>query len=891
MHHHGQRPIVDRDPQETTDWTESFNALLEDKGRCRARYILRRVIQAATARGVFPAHPLTTPYVNTIPATDEPSFPGDEAMEKRIRRIIRWNAVAMVHRANLRFPGLGGHLSTYASSASLYEVGFNHFFRGKDYGQGDQVYFQGHAAPGIYARSFLEGRISMEAMDRFRREVERGAGLSSYPHPRLMSNYWEFPTVSMGLGPINAIYQARFNRYLAARGLHDATQSRVWCFMGDGESDEPEALGALSVAAREQLDNLTFVVNCNLQRLDGPVRGNGKIIQELEAVFRGAGWNVIKVIWGPEWDELLAKDTDRLLLARMTEVVDGQWQKYTTAPGSYTRQHFFGTHPQLLEMVSHLTDDHIRKLRRGGHSYRKLYAAYKRATEHEGQPTAILCHTVKGWTLGEGFEGVNVTHQKKKMGQSELKAFRDLLELPVPDDKLDEAPFYHPGRNSAEVQYMLERREALGGCIPRRRTQVHYRLDHPRSDVFGEFLAGTKGAEASTTMVFARLLSKLMRDKGIGPRIVPIIPDEARTFGMDALFSQAGIYSSQGQRYEPVDKDKILYYRESKDGQVLEEGITESGSMASFMAAATSHAIHGQPMIPFYIFYSMFGFQRTGDQMWAAGDALARGFLLGATAGRTTLNGEGLQHEDGHSHILASTLTNLQAYDVAYAYELATVVEDGLRRMYVEDENIYYYITLQNEAYAMPPMPEGAKEGILRGIHRLPAEPATGSHRVQLLGSGSILNEVIRAAQILRERFDVAADVWSVTSYQNLRADALACERHNLLHPEAVPKVPYLTQVLADSEGPVVAASDYVKLHADRVARWIPRRFVPLGTDGFGMSDTREALRRHFEVDAEFVALSALHALRQDGKIEGGVVAEAMRQLGIDANKVDPARV
>jgi pyruvate dehydrogenase E1 component len=633
------------------------------------------------------------------------------------------------------------------------------------------------------------------------------------------------------------------------------------------------------------------VVNCNLQRLDGPVRGNGKIIQELEAVFRGSGWNVIKVVWGPEWDELLDKDDDGLLLARMTEVVDGQWQKYTTAPGSYTRQHFFGTHPKLLELVSHLSDEQIRKLRRGGHSYRRLYAAYKRATEHAGQPTAILAHTVKGWTLGEGFEGVNVTHQKKKMAVQELKAFRDLLELPVPDDKLDEAPFYHPGQNSPEVQYLLERRLVLGGCIPRRRTQVFYQMDHPRADLFREFYEGTKGSEASTTMVFARLLSKLMRDKGIGARVVPIIPDEARTFGMDALFSQAGIYSAHGQLYEPVDKDKLLYYRESKDGQVLEEGITEAGSMASFMAAATCYAIHGQPMIPFYIFYSMFGFQRTGDQMWSAGDAMARGFLLGATAGRTTLMGEGLQHQDGHSHLLAATVPNVRAYDVAFAYELAAVIEDGLQRMFVQDENVVYYITLQNEAYPMPAMPEGAKEGIVRGLYRFREADAPLRHSVQLWGSGSIVNEALRAQQILAERFDVAADVWSVTSYQQLRDDAVACERHALLHPEQEPPVAYLARALHGTSGPYVAVSDYLKLHVDRIARWVPGRFVPLGTDGFGMSDTRSALRRHFEVDAEFIALAALHALSQEGRIERGEVARARDELGIAADKVAPTSV
>ncbi len=866
--------------------------MITASGRDRARYLLRRVLANAVRNGVVPAGPLVTDYVNTIQKDEEPAFPGDEMMEKRIRRIIRWNAVAMVHRANKKYPGIGGHLSTYASSASLYEVGFNHFFRGKDApGGGDQIYFQGHAAPGMYARAFLEGRISVDAMDHFRRETERGRGLSSYPHPRLMNNFWEYPTVSMGLGPLSAIYHARFNRYLQARGIADTSGSRVWCFMGDGESDEPESLGSLSIAARERLDNLTFVVNCNLQRLDGPVRGNGKIIQELEGVFRGAGWNVIKVIWGPEWDHLLKRDEEGVLRRRMNEVVDGEWQKYTTEPGGYTRQHFFGTDPRLLAMVEDMADEQIQKLRRGGHSYRKLYAAYQRATETKGRPTAILAHTVKGWTLGESFEGSNVTHQKKKLELDELRLFRDTLHLPVPDDKLAEAPFYHPGKDSFEVEYLLDRRRALGGLVPSRRTTVSVPVKIPEASTYDEFYEGMKKGEASTTMVFARLLSKLLRDREIGPRIVPIIPDEARTFGMDALFSQVGIYSSQGQLYEPVDKGKLLYYRESKDGQVLEEGITEAGSMASFIAAATSYSNHGQPMVPFYIFYSMFGFQRTGDLVWAAGDAKARGFMLGATAGRTTLNGEGLQHEDGHSPILNSVVPNALVYDVAYAYELAAIVEDGIRRIFQDEPDALYYITLQNENYAMPPMPEGAKDGILRGLYRVRAADKRDKRHVQLFGSGSILNEVLRAQGILAERFGVTADVWSVTSYSELRKDALRCERENRLHPTDEQRVPYISQALRDVHGPFIAASDYLKLQADQIARWIPGRLVPLGTDGFGMSDTREALRRHFEIDAENIVLAALDALRQDGKIEANEVAAAVEQLGIAPDKVDPASV
>ncbi len=888
-----RKDAVDPDPEETREWVESIEGVIASGGNARAQYLLKRVLEAARQHRVIPTGPLTTDYVNTISKEEEAPFPGDEMMEKRIRRIIRWNAVAMVHRANVYFPGIGGHLSTYASSASLYEVGFNHFFKGRDLeGQvGDQVYYQGHAAPGVYSRAFLEGRLSVEAMERFRREVERGRGLSSYPHPRLMPNFWEFPTVSMGLGPLNAIYHARFLRYLHNRGIVDTAGSHVWAFLGDGETDEPESLGSLSIAAREGLDNLTFVINCNLQRLDGPVRGNGKIIQELEAVFRGAGWNVLKVIWGPEWDALLEQDTDGVLRRRMNEVVDGQWQKYAAEEGAYTRKNFFGVDPRLLNMVAHLSDEEIRKLRRGGHSYRKVYAAYKQATEHDGQPTVILAHTVKGWTLGESFEASNVTHQKKKMEAVELKKFRDVLHLPVPDDKLEDAPFYHPGLNSPEVEYMLERRRALGGSIPKRRGRVQVRVELPPANVFQEFLEGTGTGEASTTMVFARMLSKLLRDKRLGKRIVPIIPDEARTFGMDALFSQVGIYSSKGQLYEPVDKGKLLYYRESKDGQVLEEGITEAGSTASFIAAGTSYAMQGQPMIPFYIFYSMFGFQRTGDLLWAAGDAMARGFVLGATAGRTTLNGEGLQHEDGHSQVLASTLPSCVSYDITYAYELAVIVEDGLRRMYAEDENIFYYITLQNENYVMPAMPADAREGILRGIYRYKTSDIKKPKlSVQLFGSASIMLQTLRAQELLAER-GVAADVWTVTSYNELRRDALSCERHNRLNPTEPARVPYIQSALEGARGPVIAASDYMKVLADQLARFVPGRFVPLGTDGFGMSDTRESLRRHFEVDAENIALAALDALRQDGKLDAAAVQAAVEDFGLSGDKLDPTLV
>ena len=881
----------DRDPQETREWIESIESVIEHSSADRARYILKRVLTSARKYGAAPVGPLTTDYINTIPREREEPFPGDEHMEKRIRRIVRWNAAALVHRANVKNAGLGGHLSTYASSASLYEVGFNHFFKGKNAPSGgDQIYFQGHAAPGIYARAFVEGRISTEALDRFRRDAERGRGLCSYPHPRLMPNFWEFPTVSMGLGPLSAIYQARFNRYLHARGIVDTSEKRVWSFMGDGESDEPEALGALHLASRERLNNLTFVVNCNLQRLDGPVRGNGKIVQELEAVFRGAGWNVVKVIWGPEWDDLIEKDEEGILVKKLNEVVDGQWQKYTTSPGSYTRQHFFGTDPRLLNMVEHLSDDQIHGLRRGGHSYRKIYAAYAAAVAEKERPTVILVHTVKGWTLGEGFEGSNITHQKKMMDREELRTFRDLLELPVPDDKLDEAPFYHPGEQSPEVEYMLERRRQLGGCVPTRRMQAQVQLELPPPSTFDEFREGMDKGEASTTMVFARLLSKLLRDKNIGKRIVPIVPDEARTFGMDALFSQVGIYSSRGQLYEPVDKGKVLYYRESFDGQVLEEGITEAGSMASFTAAATSYSIHGQPMIPFYIFYSMFGFQRTGDQMWAAGDSMARGFLLGATAGRTTLAGEGLQHDDGHSQVLASTLPSCRSYDPAFAYELGLIIEDGLRRMHVDEENVIYYITLQNENYRMPAMPVGVEEGILKGMYRFRTAEKRLDRHVQLFGSGSILNEVLRAQDLLAT-YGVSADVWSVTSYQLLRKDALECERHGRMHPLEEPRTAFVTEQLKGEAGPFIAASDWMKIVPDQIARWVPGTYVPLGTDGFGISDTRPSLRRHFEVDAESVVIAALSALRQDGLVNGEAVAQAISDLQYDTRKIDPMSV
>ncbi|HXG40297.1 MAG TPA: pyruvate dehydrogenase (acetyl-transferring), homodimeric type [Candidatus Limnocylindrales bacterium] len=881
--------LPDIDPQETQEWLDALDQVVRDEGENRARFLMFKLLKRARQLHVG-LPPLTqTRYINTISPEQEPNFPGDEELERRIRRLIRWNAVAMVLRANNRYPGIGGHLATYASAATLYEVGFNWFFRGKDHpGGGDQVFFQGHAAPGIYARAFLEGRLTEEHLERFRREVG-GGGLSSYPHPRLMPDFWEFPTVSMGLGPLAAIYQARFNRYLQNRGLRDTSEQRVWCFVGDGEMDEPEAIAGLSLAAREGLDNLVFVVNCNLQRLDGPVRGNGKIIQELEGLFRGAGWNVIKVIWGREWDELLARDVDGVLVEKMNNTLDGEYQKYSVAGGAYIREHFFGPDPRLRKLVEHLSDEDLTKLRRGGHDYRKVYAAYKAATEYRGAPTVVLAKTVKGWALGPGVEARNITHQAKKLSEQELRVFRDRLELPIPDEKLKEAPYFHPGPDSEEVQYMLERRRALGGPLPRRVVRARP-LPSPRPEIDAEFAAGSK-TPVSTTMAFTRLLRNLLRDPELGPRIVPIIPDEARTFGMDPLFKEVGIYSALGQRYEPVDSELVLSYREAVNGQVLEEGITEAGSMASFQAAGTAYATHGLAMIPFYIFYSMFGFQRTGDQMWAFGDARGRGFLMGATAGRTTLTGEGLQHDDGHSHILASVVPNIRAYDPAFAYELAAIVREGIERMYVRGEDVFYYITLYNENYPMPVKPEGVDEGIVRGIYRfLPApDLERPRHRARLVGSGSILNQAIAARDLLAERFGVAAEVYSATSFQLLRREALEVDRWNVLHPNQERRVPYVSRVLGPEGGPVVAVSDWLKAYPDMVARWLPPNYVSLGTDGFGRSDTREALRSFFEIDPPHIAGATLAALARCGEIPPAKVARALRELDVDPDGIDPA--
>jgi pyruvate dehydrogenase E1 component len=851
--------------------------------------LLQQLTVYASQRGVSLPFSANTPYVNTISADEQTFIPGNPEIERRIKSLARWNALAMVVRANRHEEGIGGHISTYASAATLFEVGFNHFFRAKnDEQDGDLVYSQGHAAPGVYARAFLEGRLTAEQLENFRRELRPGGGLSSYPHPWLMQDFWQFPTVSMGLAPVMAIYQARFMRYLEDRRLKRPTGGKVWAFLGDGETDEPEALGAITLPAREKLDNLIFVINCNLQRLDGPVRGNGQIIPELEAIFRGAGWNVIKVMWGREWDALLAKDRDGLLVKRMGEVVDGQYQKYAVSSGAYVREHFWGVDPRLLEMVKHLSDEQLKKLSLGGHDPLKVYNAYKAAVEHKGSPTVILARTVKGYGLGEAGEGRNITHQQKKLNEDELRAFRARFGIPISDDEVAAAPLYRPPDDSPEIKYLRERRQALGGFMPKRSIYVGP-LEAPLAGVFDEFFKGTEGRTASTTMVFVRMLAKLMRDRDIGHLVVPIVPDEARTFGMDALFRQVGIYSHVGQIYEPVDMDTLLYYKESADGQILEEGITEAGSMSSFIAAGTAYATHGVNTIPFFIFYSMFGFQRIGDLIWAAADSMARGFLLGGTSGRTTLAGEGLQHQDGNSHLLAYPVPNVVAYDPAFAYELAVIIEDGLRRMYVQQEKIFYYLTVMNEQYEMPPMPEGCRDGILKGLYRFKAsERVKAKHRAQLLGSGAILPEVLKAAALL-ERFDVAADVWSVTSYSELYRDGHACERWNMLHPNETPRVPYVTECLSGAPGVLVAASDYVKALPDSIDRWLPRRLHSLGTDGFGRSESRKVLRTFFEVNAHFIVLATLSELAREGAIDRRVVRQAIKEFEIDPEKPNPA--
>jgi pyruvate dehydrogenase E1 component len=896
-------------------WAESlqsvFDLALENQGPERTAQLLNKLADRLRASQDGLPRSFNTPYINTIPPEQQPPFPGDWQMERRIKSYIRWNAMAMVVKANST-TNVGGHISTYASAATLYEVGFNHFFRGRSENfPGDMVYFQGHAAPGIYARAFLEGRLDEKHLQNFRQELAEGGGLSSYPHPYLMPEFWQFPTVSMGLGPLLSIYQARFNRYLQARGLAKWTEEpKVWCFVGDGETDEPETLGSLTLASRENLDNLIWVVNCNLQRLDGPVRGNGKIIQELEAAFLGAGWNVIKVIWGGDWDDLLARDKSGLLLKRMEEAVDGDYQKYSVEPGSYTRRHFFGKYPELLELVNHLTDEQIHKLLRGGHDKRKVYAAYRAAMEHKGRPTVILAKTVKGYGLGEAGEGRNITHQQKKLNEKELREFRARFNIPISDDVIAETPFYRPATDSPETKHLLERRKALGGFLPERKVNPgSAKLEVPKLDFFTEFFKGSS-TEVSTTMAFVRLISVLLRHKGLSRNIVPIIPDEARTFGLDALFKDIGIYSSKGQLYDPVDSQSLLYYNEKKDGQILEEGITEAGSMASFIAAGTSYATHGVPMAPFYIYYSMFGPQRVGDLFWLAGDIRAKGFLLGATSGRTTLNGEGLQHQDGHSLLHAGTVPTLLAYDPAFAYEIAVIVADGLRRMYAEGEDIFYYLTLYNENYPMPPMPAGVEDGILKGLYRFKAgpeisqpgsagvspahtklaggTPALPGLKAHIFGSGTIINSALKAQEILAERYGVSADVWSATSYKLLRTDALRCKRWNMLHPTAAPKKSYVETLLAKEQGVFVAVSDYMRLVPDQIAPWVPGGLMTLGTDGFGRSDTRARLRRFFEVDAESTVIATLYALAEKGQVEREIVAKAIKDLGVNPEKIRP---
>jgi pyruvate dehydrogenase E1 component len=874
---------------EQREWREALDYVIQQGDRGRTERLLATIRHHARMSGVALPFTAVTAYVNTIQPDQETPLPGSQEIERRIKSLIRWNAMAMVVRANRVSDGIGGHISTYASAATLYEVAFNHFFRGKGRdGDGDIIYFQGHASPGIYARAFLEGRLSTEKLDNFRRELRPGGGLSSYPHPWLMPDFWEFPTVSMGLGPIMSIYQARFNRYLEDRGLKKPSTTKVWAFLGDGETDEPESLGAISLAAREKLDNLVWVINCNLQRLDGPVRGNGQIIQELEAIFRGAGWNVIKVVWGSDWDSLLAKDHDGLLAKRMGEVVDGQYQKYAVEAGAYFREHFFGTDPRLLEMVKHMSDDQLKRLRLGGHDPVKVFNAYKRAVETKGQPTVVLARTIKGYGMGEAGEGKNITHQQKKMNEADLRSFRTRFGIPISDEQIADAPFYRPPDDSPELQYIRERRKALGGPVPSRTVRVEP-LKAPLEPLFEEFYKGTEGRKASTTMVFVRMLSKLLRDKEIGDLIVPIVPDEARTFGMEALFRAVGIYSHVGQKYDPVDMDTLLFYKEAKDGQILEEGITEAGSMSSFIAAGTAYATHGVNTIPFFIYYSMFGFQRVGDLIWAGADSRARGFLLGGTAGRTTLAGEGLQHQDGNSQVYSLCYPNCISYDPAYAFELAVIIQDGIRRMYHDQESIFYYLTVMNEQYAMPEMPANSREGILKGLYRFKAAADSKAKlKAQLFGSGAILNEAVAAQEIL-QRYGVAADVWSVTSYTELYRDGHRCERWNMLHPGEAPRVPWVTQQLKDAPGVFVAASDYCKVLPDSIDRWTPRRIRSLGTDGFGRSEDRATLREFFEVDARFIAVATLSELLKEGQLDAKVVAQAIKDLGIDPEKRNPA--
>ncbi|MBT4160378.1 MAG: pyruvate dehydrogenase (acetyl-transferring), homodimeric type [Gammaproteobacteria bacterium] len=882
-------PAIDIDPIESEEWVEAIIAVLETEGVERAQYLLQRLSTKVTETGAQLPYAINTPYRNTIPTSKEARMPGDLFLERSIRSLIRWNAMAMVMRANLKDGTLGGHISTFQSSATLYDIGFNYFFRGTTEEQlGDLIYIQGHSAPGIYARSYLEGNLTEEKLDKFRQEVD-GDGLSSYPHPWLMPDYWQFPTVSMGLGPLQAIYQAHIMKYLDSRGLAEAKDRKVWCFAGDGEMDEPESQGAIALAGREGLDNLIFVVNCNLQRLDGPVRGNGKIIQELEGVFRGAGWNVIKVVWGRMWDPLFEKDKLGLLQLRMDEAVDGEYQNYKSRSGAYTRQEFFGKYPELLKMVENLSDEEIYRLNRGGHDPYKVYAAYDAATKHQGQPTVILAKTVKGYGLGPAGEAQNFTHSVKKLDLEALKDFRDRFDIPISDANLEKVPYYKPPEDSTEMRYLRQRREALGGSLPRRKSDFQA-LKIPPLSALKTLLKGTGDREISTTMAFVRILSALIKDKNIGPRIVPIVPDEARTFGMEGMFRQLGIYSAGGQLYEPTDTGQIMYYREDKTGQVMEEGINEGGAFAAWLAAATSYSNNETPLIPFYIYYSMFGFQRIGDLCWAAGDLQARGFLLGGTSGRTTLNGEGLQHQDGHSHVLSSTIPNCVSYDPTYAYELAVIIHRGLEEMYVQKVPRYYYITVMNENYAQPPMPDGVEEGILKGMYCLKKNSTKNSKKVvQLLGSGTILRESIAAAELLKKDYGVTADIWSVTSFNELRREGLSVHRWNMLHPEENPQQSYVESCLDSTTGPVIAATDYMKTYADQIREFVPRTYNVLGTDGFGRSDTRARLRKFFEVDRHYIVVAALSSLVQDNVIEATQVAKAIDAYGINPDKPDPA--
>ncbi|VAX26048.1 Pyruvate dehydrogenase E1 component [hydrothermal vent metagenome] len=874
---------------EIQEWLESLEYVLQDGGPERVKELLNDLDTYAHEAGVELPFTANTPYINTIPKDQQPHFPGGREIERRIKSLVRWNAMAMVTRANRNEPGIGGHISSYASAATLYEIGYNHFFKGKDDAQeGDLIYFQGHLAPGMYARAYLEGRISAEQLRNFRRELAEGGGLSSYPHPWLMPDFWEFPTVSMGLGPIQAIYQARFSRYLEDRGLKRKSDAKIWAFLGDGETDEPETLGAISLAAREKLDNLIFVINTNLQRLDGPVRGNGNIVQELEAVFRGTGWNVIKVIWGSEWDDLLEKDKTGLLVKRMNELIDGESQKYIVEDGAYIRDHFFGKYPELLKLVEHLSDEQLMKMKRGGHDPEKVYAAFKEAVDHKGKPTVILARTVKGYGLGEAGEGKNITHQQKKLNEEELKEFRTRFGIPLSDDDVIEAPFYRPSEDSQEIRYLKEKRKNLGGYVPKRivRSQP---IQTPSEDLFQEFYKGTDKHEISTTMAYVRILTRLLKDREVGKLIVPIVPDEARTFGMESLFRQVGIYSHVGQLYEPVDRDSLLYYKEAVNGQILEEGITEAGSMSSFIAAGTSYASHGINTIPFFSFYSMFGFQRIGDLAWAAADIRAKGFMIGATAGRTTLAGEGLQHQDGQSLLLAYSIPTCMTYDPAFAYELAVIIRDGIYRMYEKQETLFYYITVMNENYAQPPMPKGSKEGILKGMYKFKASSKKSvKAKAHLLGSGTILNEALKAQEILEKDYNVSADVWSVTSYKNLHLDALETERYNRFNPDKKAKVPYIQKITKDENGVFISASDYVQILGDSISKWLPGKLTSLGTFGFGRSEGRKELRDFFEVDAKHIVYTALYSLVEEGSVKPAVLKKAYSQLGIDSKKPNP---